>query len=219
MSYLYSNNKPSLLKAAKLAFKDEISSTKRIIGFTRKEYFYFLHDTEYKYIFKPALQYYYNDKTIVEKFRKFKEDYDYVYEGSCFYPKIIKETNSFFIVKWEDGQILDSLTKEDIIFLKNYLTVINPPDFLIWYNSLTYNLIRLSNGNIKLIDLKHFDFILPATFSIIPKPFIYMYNEYFKINDFYEIFSLSEEDKKNIFNILRIDYPIDECRYLTINDL
>lgn len=183
----------------------EIGELSNINGFTKKDFFYFLYDDNFKYIYKPALLFYYQDQKPID-FLSGINELNYI-----FFPKIIKETESFIIIEWIKGEILGSLSKPDLEFLKDNYQFQN---YEVWDNSLAFNLIRTINNEIKLIDYKHFN-----KSDTNSKPFIYMYNQKLKINAFYEFYPLTKKDKSKIFLNMEEDYPIHDCQYYTLLEL
>jgi len=105
-------------------------------------YFEIIDDT--KVVSKEALELIYEDKLY--------NLFDFLRSGNKLLPKLLKETEHFFIFEYLRGDIMRNVTKEDFDYLEQFQGI----EFYPFINPLYTNLIRTKDG-IKLIDLKHLD--------------------------------------------------------------
>jgi len=202
--------KAKAIREAKKDFK------KPVDAFTRKKFFYFFLDDGYKWIHIKALEgvytnaFTYSNEEDTPNFcyikdkpkkDKFKEICQFIERGGQLFPKVMK-SNNFYYYKVEDGSPLTEID-EDIYFkLKHQYEIMTYTPF---YNSMCYNLIQNSQGEIKMIDYKHFeerDANMPF--------FIYMNNDKIKVNDLYLESGYSKDMIKKIIIHLRKDYEVSE---------
>lgn len=145
-----------------------------------------------KIVHKKSLQeiYGYDGSDLFEFFRSNNE----------LLPQLLKETDNFFIFEFLEGEILTSITSEDF----NYLERFENEEFYPFINSLYYNLIRLEDGKIKLIDLKHLDNkICNIPEHLKQNLIVFLYNIDNKISNLY---IRKEKYLDEILNILEKDY-------------
>ncbi len=116
-----------------------------VLKIPKKVYFYFQVINDMKVVSKEALIdiYGYDCEDLFEYFRS----------NNKLMPYLIEETKHFFVFEYLTGEILKDITKADFDYLRQFENA----EFFPFHNSLYTNIIRLSNGNIKLIDFKHLD--------------------------------------------------------------
>ncbi len=199
------NSKVQFIKQAREDFKRLYNLD--CAPFSRKIYFYFfIHDNK-KYIHKRALQFVYSnadtytqdiDPSLCRLSKQITpvDIYPFLesYQGTLL-PKLLESNDSFLVYEYWPGDAVESVTAEEFRYLKEQHALMPLTPF---YNSMTYNLVR-NNGDIKLVDFKHFE---PKD----TKPFfLYLYNKDNRVNTLYV------ENGTNLGPIvdhLGIDYPI-----------
>lgn len=198
--------KVDLIKEAKQDFLDLYGVT--VAPFTRKIYFYFITYNGLKYIHKKSLEFVYTNadtwtteidpyycdltkKTNPPPVIQFLENYI----GNLL-PKLVESNDKFLVYEYFEGDPVDRITAIEFYSLKEYFFEMELTPF---YNSMTYNLVR-ANGQIKLVDLKHFEYKTELPF------FIYLYNQENSVNTLYV------EKGTHLGPVichLAIDYPAD----------
>lgn len=182
--------------------------------FTRKIYFYFFELNGRKYVHKESLKFVYsNAETYTTEvdphFCYLTKQKDPVnvcsflesYKGN-FLPKLLDDNHAFFVYEYIDGDPVDYIDHNEFYKLKEYHNTLELTPF---YNSMTYNLARASDG-IKLIDLKHFELKKSLPF------FVFLYN---KENGVNKIYIESNSDLGSIKDHLSIDYPVEYSSIIT----
>ena len=175
------NNYNKLKLSQMINFKKEF---KKDFGFDidikqdKKVYHYFeifpgkLRKT--KVVRKKSLQdiYGYNCEDLFNFFRKNDE----------LLPQLLGETENFFIFEYLEGDLITDINYEDFKYLKRF----EGYEFYPFINSLYTNLIRLKDGTIKLIDLKHLDSKICNIPEYLKKNLIvFLYNKENKIGNLY----------------------------------
>lgn len=196
------------LDAYQANFSDPI--TKLI---TEKEYFWFLTTIDKKYIYKPALKFYYSDGCS-ERAQDHNEIFNFyrkMNEFGSFFPKL-EETEDFFIMNLKtSAKAITSLGREDCLYIKDNYRKSEYTPFC--YNSMAFNIVKDTENRLFLVDIKHINKI-PDN-----KLFVYFYNKEFKLNKFYELEDLTKLDMEKIFKELSRDYDVYNCEYFTREDL
>jgi hypothetical protein len=123
------------------------------------------------------------------------------YTGT-FLPKLLDNNDKFFVYEYMEGEPINTVTTDEFFTLKLHHEDLQLTPF---YNSMTYNLIRTSNG-VKLVDLKHFENKKDLPF------FVYLYNKDHGINKLYiEEHSVLDKAMQH----LAFDYPVNLAEIIT----
>ena len=179
----------------KVEFFEDFSSSIPIKQNNKRYHYFEIYDgilRKTKVVNKESLReiYGYDCEDLFEFFRS----------GDDLIPQLLDESEHFFIFEYIEGDILTDIKIENFEYLKKFRN----HEFYPFLNSLYSNIIRLKDGSIKLVDLKHLDFKICNYPEYLKKSLIvFLYNKENKVSKLY-----IEEDKylDEILGILKKDY-------------
>lgn len=184
-------------------YPDNVSAT--------KIFFYFIIDNGKKYIHKESLRlvytngdtYSYDENTpnyCAIDCKKFKPEFD-AFLNNHMLLSSIEDKGDFYYMDYINGDPITEISRDEFFYLKKHR---NFNGYTPFYNSMCYNIVRTSNGTLKLIDLKHFEKIDDKEF------FIYMYNKKANVNILYVEDNIHNDRLNHIIAHLERDYNVIE---------